>query len=68
MTQVTLQGREMSAKDAAEIVAREVESRGGNQWAYMVSLGEILNEWCEPDARFSVKDAVYQQKLNARLN
>lgn len=69
MTPVKIQGREMSAEDAAKLIVRavntEVALRGGRPWDH---LNKILDEWCDPATMFAVKDAVYQKVEGKRLN
>jgi hypothetical protein len=67
MTQVNLQGKEMSAEEAADLVIEEVENRarGRSPWLH---LGTVLSEWCEPETRFAVQDAVYEKTIGERLN
>jgi hypothetical protein len=67
MTQVHLNGEEMSAKQAADLVIEEVEERSGGRWPMRHLLG-VLDDWCDPDTRGVVHDAVWQKAMGERLN
>ena len=65
MTPVTIQGKPMSAANAAQIIVSLIEHMPGDKEA---NLKKALDDLCEPETRFTVHDAVYMNRTGSRLN